>query len=366
MDNMILIGGTIVAICIAIGFIFSKVSNSDREQDIFRLFVSSGIGLILTSFATTSDKVLDIVNALVGHNMNTSENNYISIFCGFLLIGVGIYYRRNIRDRFFVFNFISRAKKVISDVNSVKDLKLSDFKLREQIVDVVRMFDDGKSMTKTSCKFITGEIEEKSNCFINQSKDFKKAFTGMGAIPFTILMGSYLSEVEIDDYFEYKHSDGKYYVLKNKKWYQKSNDFQRFVDNGAMQLRTCSEVVIAISVTREVIDTDLEQFRGVHIIKMKVDNPKDNIIITREQLNYYANEIIEKMESLKTTCIGVQKIHLVGAIPSCLSIEIGRRISLKSNRIPQVVSYHYIANNTPKYGWGIVVTNIDKGKFIKV
>ena len=57
-----LIVGFIVIISVIIGFIVSKVLNSDKEQDIPNLFISAGFGLITSSFATTRDKIIDIFN----------------------------------------------------------------------------------------------------------------------------------------------------------------------------------------------------------------------------------------------------------------------------------------------------------------
>lgn len=361
-----LIVGFIVVISIIIGFIVSKVLNSDKEQNISNLFISTGVGLIISSFATTSDKIIDIFNHIIGSSNLVSSNNYVSMICGFLLIVIGIYYKKNIRDRFFVLNFLSKDRRVISDISVVKDLKLSDFKLREQSIDVVRMFKDGSNITSISNKYIVDEIEEKANCFINQSKEFNRGFTGMGAIPYSILLGTYLSATEIDEYFEYNSNTQKYYSLEGKKRFKRNTDFQKLNINIPLTNTQDTEVVVALSVSYPVDDYDLVQFNGKDIIKIGVPTPKDNKIRSKEQLNNYVEEIMTTLEGLKSKYTNLDTIHLVGAIPSCLSVELGRRISLRRNRLLKIISYQYMSSNTPRYIWGLVITETNKGKLIKV
>lgn len=360
-----IIVGFIVVVSIIIGFIVSKILNTEKEQSVSSILISTGVGLIISSFATTSDKIIDIVNHLIGSSNLVSNNNYVSMICGFILIAIGIYYKKNIKDRFFVLNFLSKDKRVISDISTVKDLKLSDFKLREQTIDVVRMFKDGSNITPSSNKYIVEEIEEKATCFINQSKDFDRGFTGMGAIPYSILLGTYLSATEVNEYFEYNSNNQKYYALESKRKFRKSVDYQRLTVKIPLAKPQDNEVVVALSISYPVEDSDLIQFNGKDTIKIGVQTPKDNKITSKEQLSNYVEEIMTTLEGVKSHYTNLDTIHLVGAIPSCLSIELGRRISLRRNRLFKIISYQYMSSNTPRYIWGLVITENNKGKLIK-
>ena len=356
----------IVVISIIIGFIVSKILKSDKEKKIQNLFISTGVGLITSSFVTTSDKIIDIFNHIIGSSNLVSSNNYVSMICGFIFIVIGIYYKKNISDRFFVLNFFSKDRRVISDISITKDLKLSDFKLREQYIDVVRMFKDGRNITSSSNKYIVDEIKEKTTCFINQSKDFNRGFTGMGAVPYSILLGTYLSATEINEYFEYNSDTQKYYSLEGNKKLKRNTYFQKLNINMPLNNTQDTEVVVALSVSCTVEDSDLLQFNDKDIIKIGVPTPKDNKIRTKEQLNNYIEEIMTTLEGLKSKYINLDTIHLVGAIPSCLSVELGRRISLRRNRLLKIISYQYMSSNTPRYMWGLVITETNKGELIKV
>lgn len=358
---------TLVIVFILITFLILKLVNATKEQTTGGVLIGAGLALIPSSFPTFSDKLFSLgekvlINTTVS---NTSDTNYISLLCGFVLILLGLYYNKNIRDRFFVLNILSKDKKLISDTQNVKDLKISDFKLREHQIDIVRMFNDANNITDESCKYIVDEIEEKTTVFSNQNKDFKKAYTGMASIPFTILAGTYLSVTEVDKYFEYNRNKSKYYALKTKKWYKKKGSYQSLNINISNSNTQSSEILVAISITRNVNDADLVQFNGKDIIKIELTHTKDNVIEYREQLDNYTKVIIEAIENFKSTYPNLDIVHLVGAMPSCLSIELGRKISLNRNRLPKIISYHYKYDNTPKYNFGIIVTETNKGKLIR-
>lgn len=360
---------TIIILILSIITAFSifKIKNVNKEQTTGGMLIATGIALILSSFPSLSDKILTLVEKVFTHTntMDLNSPNYLSLICGLTLILLGVYYNKNINDRFFVLNILSKDRKLISDKKTIKDLNISDLKLREHQIDVVRMFNDANNMTQSSCKYIVEEIEEKTKSFINQSNDFKKAFTGMFSIPFTILAGTYLSATEIDEYFEYNRNKKKYYSLKLKKLYKKKENYPSLNITTQNTNIQATEVIVAISITKNVTDGDLIQFGRKDTIKIELQTTRDNVIECREQLDEYTKLIVDTIENLKPTYPNLKTVHLVGAIPSCLSIELGRRISLNRNRLPQIISYHFKFGSTPKYSFGLIVTETDKGKLIK-
>ena len=103
------------------------------------------------------------------------------------------------------------------------------------------------------------------------------------------------------------------------------------------------------------------------IIEIGLSMPNDNIIKSLTQLDEYAGELLNQIEGLKQKYPSIQKVHFVASIPSCLSIEIGKRFALNTHRLPQIISYHFVNSGTPKYPFGIIVSDgaTGKGKLIK-
>ena len=299
-----------IILFILLAFLVLKLKNANKDQTIGGMLIGTGLGLITSSFPDFTDKLfnfaetaLSYINSVNTTQTNEMDVNIISLICGILLVLLGIHYSKNIKDRFFVLNILSKDRRLISDVKAVKDLNISDFKLRECSIDVVRMFDDGNNINESACRYIVEEIEEKTKKFINKSNDFRKAFTGMFSIPFTILVGTYLSATEIDEYFEYNRNISRYYSLKIKKWYKKKAsypDLNIITQNTNIQSK---EIVVAVSITKNITDGDLVQFRGKDkdTLKIGLQTPKDNVIEFREQLGDYAKLIVDTIENLKTT-----------------------------------------------------------------
>ena len=62
----------------------------------------------------------------------------------------------------------------------------------------------------------------------------------------------------------------------------------------------------------------------------------------------------------------LKTVHLVASIPSCMSIEIGKIIGMGTNRMMDIIVYHYIHSNTIKYPFGVYVSGSRKGTFVEV
>lgn len=366
MNAYLLITIINIIILAVITLLIFKLKKTNKEKNIGGLLISSGIGFIASSFPSFLEKVFSFIIEMFKSQLSEFNNvNYISLLCGIFMVIIGIYYELNIRDRFFILNILSKDKRLINDKQVISDLGLSDFKLREYQIDVVRIFNNADSINSKVSSFITEEIEEKTKQFINQSNDFKRAFTGMFSIPFTILSGTYLSATEINDYFEYNSSTHKFYKLKPLSRFIKKNKYQKIKVDNVKDDNTSQELVVAISITRKVNSSDLLQFNNMKVINIEIPDKRDNVIQYREQLNSYSDFIIDTIENLKCKYSKLNIIHLLGAIPSCLSIELGRRISLRQNRLPKIISYHYKNTSNPKYCFGIIITEHEKGKYIK-
>lgn len=356
--------GIIVVLAIVVGILIYKIKGESKESCPGTILISSGVGLIVSSFPSLSNRLIDLISACLHIDFGSNSNEmYISIGCGFVLIIMGIFYNKNIKDRFYIFNMFSKDKIFIGQHPNYNDLKLVDFKIREHIVDIVRAFNEGKDMTLEKCNYIAEEIREKAECFLNQSKECNKGFTGMAPIPFTILAGTFLSGTEIDRYFEYNMFNKRYYELKKSKI--KKNKIQPLVVNQQVRDSNSKDVLVTLAITIKPLDSDLIQFNNMDSINIEMIEPKNNAIVYKQQLDLYTKQIVDELVNLSSLYPKLERIHLVAAIPSCISIELGRLISKNRNRLPQIISYHYIRGNSPRYAFGIVITENEKGKLIE-
>lgn len=352
-----------VLICGLVWIISHFWVKSDKETEPSILMITYGITLVMSAFPGTKEVLLEFLGTVMDKKI-TYGPDYIAIFCGIVLIVLGILYRKNIKDRIFVLNMFGiPVQKEISTEDTIKDLKLADYKVKEIIIDFVDIFKLGIDESKN--EIIVQKIKKICAEFVNRSKEFKAAcFTGMSPIPYTILAGTYLENGNVKRYFEKRRSDSKYYELskKKKKYDSLKVAFPDNVNNSS------TDVIVVLSVTKQVQDCDITQFVGKDVIKIGLDVPRDNIIETNIQVNDYAQKIVDEIENLKNKYPYLQRVHFVASIPSCLSIELGKRFALNSNRLAQIISYHYVNTETPKYPFGIVVAdgrNNKVGKYVR-
>lgn len=359
---IILVAIIVIIICVAIILIKKCLIKSNPETDMSTTMITAGISLIVAAFPGTKEMLLSFIAGMADKNV-TYETDSAMIICGMVLILFGFWYKKNIRDRIYILNMFGiPVQKEISDELNVKELKLADFKVKEIIVDFVDVFN--VKMTAKINEIIVKKIEKVCTAFINRSNGFKSCFTGMAPIPYTILAGTYLASGKVRRYFEYRRADSRYYELSKRK----KNDYEKLNTVYLNQLNALStEVVVALSVTRKVQEVDLTQFGTMDIVKIELPHPDDNVIESLIQLDEYAGDVLNQIEGLKQKYPLIQKVHFVASIPSCLSIEIGKRFALNTHRLPQIISYHYVNSETPKYPFGIIVSDgvAGKGKLIK-
>lgn len=256
----------------------------------------------------------------------------------------------------------------ISDESAIKELKLADYKVKEQIIDFIPYFNKGQIDAQMN-DFICSHIEKDVNKFTSKITDNVGCFTGMAPIPYTIYAGTFMEDANIKRYFEYDGRPGKkvYYELKKATKKQKKEGWEQLKIHFPDKINTqSSEIVLAISISHTISDDNLSQFDGKDIVRLQLDDTADNVIRFKEQLDEYSNKICECInKDIDGTYPTLQKIHLVASIPSCVSIEIGKNFGLRQNRNVNIVSYHFLRESSPQYKFGIYINGENKGKYIE-
>lgn len=353
-------------VIVAIAYFVDRVKG-EKEESVSNTLIFSGTTLIVaTSGIETFDTVTDLIFQLLSLKPSENEGGYLFwVIVGFLLIVLGILLKLNLKERVYVLNMYGIAvQNDIDTPKALKELKLSEHKVKEQIVDFVQFFNNSAEINKKTNQYICKQIESAAEKFIARTKEKKVTyFTGMAPIPYTVYAGTFLNEGKITHYFEYNGNDGHYYALQKatkkaikKGWDKFSITIPKNKDINA------SEVVLAISVSHKITNTDLSQF-SIDIINLTLSNPKDNVVIYLQQLQEYKNMIYDVVQNqLPDEYPNLNTIHIVASIPSCLSLELGKIIGLKTNRIVDVVVHHYIRSNTPCYTFGLYVNGKNKGE----
>lgn len=352
----------IVLIVIAAAAYFINLFSGKEEDSVSNTLILTGISLIASGIPAISDAVVDCIFQLLSLQSPENEDGYLfRAIIGLALVVLGLALKVNLKKRIYVLNMYGiAAQKDIDEPKALADLKLAEHKVKEQIIDFVQLFNGGTAINPTSNKAICKQIENATAKFSAKATEQKKTyFTGMAPIPYTVYAGTFLETAKIEQYFEYNAHDGKYYSLKSKEkneWENLSVTFPQSPD------ASVTEIVLAISISHKVRDADLSQF-SMDIVHLSLNTPKDNVIKNIKQLKEYKsvmddviqNQLIAKYPNLKT-------IHIAASIPSCVSVELGKIIGMRTNRMPDIVVHHYISSNTPCYAFGLHVNGANKGE----
>lgn len=351
---------TLLIINVIVSTFFGK-----EEKTISGTLISSGIALIMSGIPELSEMVLGIIASMLNSSLVDTEGNYlIRLIVGIVLIIIGILFRMKANERIYILNMYGVAvQKEVDDVKAIKDLHLSEYKVKEQIIDFISFFDDA-SMKQNMNSKICKQIEKSCLKFSTKVTDQKDAcFTGMAPISYTVYAGTYLENAKITRYFEYCNANGGYYYeLKKASKKEKSQIPSLKITFPAHIDSTASEIVLAISISHEVRHQDLSQF-AMDIVTLSLDEPKDNVILYTQQLDSYKQTIYQCIETdLLSKYTNLKTIHIAASVPSCMSIEIGKSIGVRTNRVHDIVVHHYISSSNPPYTFGLYVSGSKKGQ----
>ena len=355
----------IAIIALVILAVFQLVFERTNEN-IGRAIVETGIALVLSVVPSALEIYVGLFSAVLGIEVPilcTSEAvTYVCLAIGLVLIVFGYIIIVKMKSPVYVLNMVGLSKREISTEKNEKSLKIADYKIKEQVLDIIPVFDNGKKIDKRANEYIVHQIERDVQRFSDRTDGIISCFTGMAPIPYTILAGTYLANAHVERYFEFEryHSES-YYELKKKKHFDKA--WPVLEEAGDESKTDDDEVVLSISVSHKVLDGDLKCFGNKPVVHLSVPKPADNLIRYTDQLLTYKNVIYRYVDSeLKERYKNLKKIHLAASIPSCLSLEIGKSFGAGSNRIPPIVAYHYISSADSKYIFGIFVSGENKGK----
>lgn len=354
----------LLIIVIGIGIIINKFKSKKKEQGVSAILFTTGLSLVSSSFGnfwSNINQTIAIVffseslNDVVEINSAFSQTHWIQLFTGMFLIGIGGYLMYFAKNKLFILNINAYFDKRIESNN--QDIGLSTFEFKEREVDLVRIYK--QSQVKDSYKEVLEIIENKTNLFKTESRNFRRGYTGMAPIPYIMWAGTYLKREEINEYFEFdKIQTNKFYKLKKEGKYSllNSNKTLYEIDKNA------KEIVIAVSITKRITSEQIKQFDGAEKVELYLSTPKDNAIKYKSQLVEYSQEVVKTIEDISAST-SAEKIHLLISSQSSLALEIGKKVD--DRRMAEIICYFFDIKEAKKYPWGIIMNGNNKGELIE-
>lgn len=366
MNIFILIFSVCACISIIIGVVLAvnKFYKNKKEEGFAMLLFSTGMSLILSASPGNLNDFLVLIAVVTKYRdaqALAGTFNYFYFILGVVLLVISVWLHIYVKKKIYVLNINGYMPKKLEDY--FKDLKMSNFEFKEREIDFINIYKNMfcGSLNENAFECIKKDIEEKVKAFKNESKGIKRGYTGIAPIPFIMYAGTFLERENIDEYYEFDKKEIKtYYKLTKDINFSKI----KLISDIDCLNKANTEVVLAISLTQSITDSDLEQFINMDKVYISINNPHDNAIKSKQQLNSYCNFILEKIEDISKEIPNLNKIHIVYSGQSCLALEIGKR-SIDDTRLPEIVNYQYERQGDKKYPWGIVINGRNKGNLIK-
>lgn len=351
---------------ISLVVIFNQIKNNRKQESYATMVFGTGISVALAASSDWIDKFLVGIGVIAKYENPVELGgsfNWAFFILGCILISISIFIYLYSKKKFYVLNINAYTSRRIED--EISKLKSDNSDFREREIDVIKIYQRifSKRLDKTSYECIKSEIDEKVLAFKYETKGIKRGYTGIAPIPFIMYAGTLLNRVDINEYFEFnKKTNNEYYSLSNKK--EEYPELKIKTDLSELDISK-NEVLIAISLTQKIEDNVLGQFMDkCNLVRIEVDNPKDNTIKNKIQLMNYMDIIIKTIEEIKRVIPNL-KINMVYSGQSCLALELGKAF-FDETRMPTVAIYHYdFQQQVNKYPWGIIINGSDKGKLIK-
>lgn len=353
---MITILGVLILALILIGiFKIVELFFVIGDKDISDKLIEGGLALILATIPSFSDKIIQLLYDLLAVEMKNADKNlspWWLIALGVVLLIVGIVFKyKDASAKYVILN-------MPGTIHHTKDdgmLKALGIKNGEEIeISTANCQAEMLKMSQSKVNAILYDIQRQMERFNRQSNE-RRCFTGMAPIPFVIYAGTKHEGDDIRCYLEFDKSTQLYVKLNNNKKYPK-------LVRPEISTVNAEEIVIAVSATAEIKCNNTSQF-NMPVFNLSLEETKDNAIFSKKQLNDYVNETAKFIEEVVKKNSSITKVNLLLATQACFAYALGKVLVLMQNRVPQIVSYHYIA---PSYKTGMVINGSDAGKIVKL
>ena len=135
--NVIIVVGIAAFVLIALlQLIFEKTDKS-----IGRSIIDIGAALVLSATPSALEIYVGLFSSVLGIDMPILNNSefftLISIILGVLLIFFGCLINSKIKNPVYILNMVGSSKREINNFENEKKLHIADYKIKEQVVDII-------------------------------------------------------------------------------------------------------------------------------------------------------------------------------------------------------------------------------------
>lgn len=356
---MIKIFGLFIVVAILLGLLIKVLwdlfLDKDGEKTTADNLIAAAVDVIIASLPSCSDSILHFLYNWLHIQKTVGEEGFSPrwlIAIGLLLLVVGVILKViDAAASCVILNMPGTIHHTKAD-GMLKALKCQN--CDEIETNTANCQTEMHRLSQTRANAIIADIQNQMERFNREAKS-KRCFTGMAPIPFIIYAGTKHRGSDIRYYLEFNKATQEYTKLNNGKKFPK-------LLRPTINAVEATEIVVAVSTTAIINETNTSQFK-LPVFSLSLEEPKDNAIFSKRQLNAYINETVTFISEVCKKNSQIKRVHLLLATQACFAYAFGKSLVLMQNRVPQIVSYHY---TSPSYKVGITINGSSAGQIEKV
>jgi len=179
-----------------------------------------------------------------------------------------------------------------------------------------------------------------------ERSDVTLVYGGLTAVPFTFLTGVMVDDEDNVLVLDWDRRQENWRLLNEE------DDGRRFITTGLDDVANSPEVVLAVSVSQPILQTDLEEgFPGLPIVRMTLDGGGLHSHWSDRKQGHLADQFLQTAFELDRR--GVTRIHLVLAAPNSVVFRFGR--SYDKRNLPAISVYQFEKGSHPPYPWAVAM-----------
>lgn len=353
-----------------------RESKSNEKGGTYESIVPLGLFYLGVSLITSSifriEAYIVPMYALSGEKERLSIINYIAdskTDIVLIISGTGLI----ILSFLFYKKFISLGGIKLLNIqaysdNSLQNFEKSEYKLNlveSEYINLIELWNIIISKGCLHCDFkeniqraIT-KIREQAIAFKSSSRASERAFTGIAPIPFLIYMGSLIPKMKFSQYLEIQNRNGNKLIPLDTTENTKYSPLQ--IRGDFYNSNKEDEIVIAVSTTAQIQDYNLVQFsnKKIDVRHIYLREPGHGALISVEQINNYADTIIDEILSIRRIKHNLKIVHLICASKPSLVFRLGQLID-NNTQLPVIISYQQTQGEQIEYPWGIYINHCQK------
>lgn len=341
-----------IIIALVVKLLLSVCHCLDDDKPVSDVLIVAGAELILANISSLGDKVIQFLYTLLRLPEPLPESSiqpgWLMGLGGIMLV-LGIYFK--IKDSSIPYVILNMPGTIHHTKDDGMQKSLNATNCEEIEISTADSQEEMQKLSQTKLNGILRDIDLQMNRFNGKTR-CKRCFTGMAPIPLIVYAGTKHKGSDLL-YIEFNKSKQQYEKLNNEKSYPK-------LILPATSNISSDEIVVSVSTTARITNSNTMQFK-MPVLNITIDEPKDNAIYSKKQLNDYVDKTVTFIAKVYKD-YKISKIHLLLATQPCFAYALGKSFVTMQNRIPQIISYHYVA---PSYIAGIEVKGNTKGTLVR-